>query len=88
MAEGMQLQPGEVSHVNVLRDLLDEVEKEDLRGVWDALGLEGHLTVEQMRDNDPDPDEHLMITCEELEKMNGESDWIRLGQIMDMTKDE
>ena len=42
----------------------------------------------QMRDNDPDPDEHLMITCEELEKMNGESDWIRLGQIMDMTKDE
>ena len=86
----MQLQPGEVSHVNVLRDLLDEVEKEDLRGVWDALGLEGHLTVEQMRDNDPDPDpdEHMMITCEELEKMNGESDWIRLGQIMDMTKDE
>ena len=67
---------------------MDEVEKEDLRGVWDALGPGGELSVDQLNDYDPDPEEHMMVTCEELEKMDGESAWIRLGQIMDMTKDD
>ena len=47
LAEGVRLHPGVFLHkVTVLKEDLDKASKEDIRVIWDALGLSGAVIVE------------------------------------------
>ena len=80
--EGMKLQPSmRLNWFIVLKDLLDEAKKEDLRVIWDAvLSSSGQVSVDLDLDGE---------TYEEVEKTEeGETGWTRLAQIMDLSKGE
>ena len=84
LAEGMRLHPGLLlKYVFVTKDALDEASKEDMRVLWDALKTDGELEVGLLEEDDT-----VRRTGEIVSKEEGEDDWTRLTEIMEMNKEE
>ena len=78
LAEGLSLHPGlGLNKVTVLKEDLEEANKEDIRVIWDALLLSGVVSVEL------DPGNHGRETVTKTAV-----GWTKLTQIQEMNKDE
>ena len=80
----MRLHPGLLlKYVFVTKDALDEASKEDMRVLWDALKTDGEFEVGLLEEDDT-----VRRTGEIVSKEEGEDDWTRLTEIMEMNKEE
>ena len=76
LAECLRLRPGLVRWVDTTKDAMDEVQKDNLREIWDAIS--GYF---QLLNDDG-------VRSFIIDKSEGEAGWERVERYMDMSKEE